>query len=1200
LRQNKIQAINFERMKKIYFLLLLLLSLHCGAQFREFHFNHLTIKNGLPENTEIAMLQDKEGYIWIGTQSGLVRFDGYSTKAYGLNMPGKLPSQVNTIHQDAKGRLWIGTDGNGLFTYDRAADSFTRFAYYGGDMPMISGNSVFYLKSDTLNNIWLISYNAQSNKYFIDVIITANRTAKHLQTKTRESDEGLYPGVTILDYLVQKDGQAWIGTDSGMYRYQYRSGKLTKMLPTAQQKDQQVFWGLFEDPGDKNQIWMFSRSRASYLDQNPLKGGASIVRYNIPKNSFDIFQHDAKDKNSIDGEKFTAFQKDSMGNLWVGSPAGLCEFDNASSHFINYEPADKKDSFVFFETGGDPLPGLIADKEGNIWYKTSTDLYFFNKSTKKFIHSLSNKNAPDRLPISIFPNLINDLLISKDGSLWVGMRGFGVHWLNRNRSKFSRYQVTNDIDNKYNLGKIECFAQGTDSSFWLASDRGLYHWFPSADSFAAVKIVNDFKHRFKYDLPFRGITTDHQGNLWVSLLGNGLLRYDPAHNRIVHFSYDMKDSNSVCGKIVRYVFEDHLGRIWIGTNESGICSYNPKTGRFTRYPSLNNLQINCIHEDSSGTIWAGVYGNLFFLLPGQNNFTPLANPYEDFGETICIHEDAERLWVGTHLGAGVIMVDKKSKTLSRISIRDGLPSNDVLGIYQDGFKRKWLLSSDRLTILDPKTNSFSILSTKNGLPDFSAGGFTKFYKTREGKFLIGCDDGFIVFDPQQFFPDTAAPIIHIETLSFQNTRADRPRDSILSVIEKNTIQLKHDENKLSFHYTGLQYQYSELNQYAYKLDGYDKDWVQAGSERTVTYNNLAPGTYTFHVKAANSDGIWGTKDDEITLVISPPWWRTWWAYVLYVAAFIGALWAFIYLRGRRLIKENRMLEQKIKIRTTQVMQQKEELTQQRDNLEKTLVELKSTQSQLIHSEKMASLGELTAGIAHEIQNPLNFVNNFSEVNNELIEELKNQKSKLKNEEQDEILKNIFQNNEKINLHGRRADAIVKGMLQHSRSSTAVKEPIDINALADEYLRLAYHGLRAKEKSFKVTLKTDFDKSIGTINMIPQDIGRVLLNLYNNAFYAVDEKKKSNELSDVSYDPLVSVQTKKINGKVVLTVMDNGNGIPQNIVDKIFQPFFTTKPTGQGTGLGLSLSYDIIKTHGGEIKVNTKEGEGSQFIFELPS
>ncbi|MFN2457900.1 MAG: ATP-binding protein [Chitinophagaceae bacterium] len=272
------------------------------------------------------------------------------------------------------------------------------------------------------------------------------------------------------------------------------------------------------------------------------------------------------------------------------------------------------------------------------------------------------------------------------------------------------------------------------------------------------------------------------------------------------------------------------------------------------------------------------------------------------------------------------------------------------------------------------------------------------------------------------------------------------------------------------------------------------------------------------------------------------------------------------------------------------------LFQQKEELEETLQKLNATQAQLIQSEKMASLGELTAGIAHEIQNPLNFVNNFSEVNKELLIEMNAEIKKGNTDEVVAIAKDIIDNEQKINHHGKRADAIVKGMLQHSRSSSGIKEPTDINKLADEYLRLAYHGLRAKDKSFNVTLKTNYDESISNINIIPQEIGRVILNLITNAFYAVTEKKKQQQ---DNYEPTVSVSTKKLNDTVEVRVSDNGNGIPQKVLDKIFQPFFTTKPTGQGTGLGLSLSYDIVKAHGGEIIVETKGGEGTAFIIHLP-
>ena len=273
----------------------------------------------------------------------------------------------------------------------------------------------------------------------------------------------------------------------------------------------------------------------------------------------------------------------------------------------------------------------------------------------------------------------------------------------------------------------------------------------------------------------------------------------------------------------------------------------------------------------------------------------------------------------------------------------------------------------------------------------------------------------------------------------------------------------------------------------------------------------------------------------------------------------------------------------------------------KQQVEKTLSELKQTQQQLIQSEKMASLGELTAGISHEIQNPLNFVNNFSEVSIELADELQDELNKVhlsetEKENIESIIKNLVQNQEKINQHGKRAAAIVKSMLLHSRVRTGQKEPTDINALTDEYLRLSYHGLRAKDKSFNAAISTDFDETIEKINVIPQDIGRVLLNLFNNAFYSVTAKKKT---LNGDFEPALSVCTKKVNGKIEIHVKDNGRGVPQHVLDKIFQPFFTTKPPGEGTGLGLSLSYDIIKAHGGNINVMTKEDEGAEFVIELP-
>jgi len=329
-----------------------------------------------------------------------------------------------------------------------------------------------------------------------------------------------------------------------------------------------------------------------------------------------------------------------------------------------------------------------------------------------------------------------------------------------------------------------------------------------------------------------------------------------------------------------------------------------------------------------------------------------------------------------------------------------------------------------------------------------------------------------------------------------------------------------------------------------------------------------------------------SEEASYSFVVLPPWYTTWWAYVMYILILGGLIIGIVKWRSRKLTAENRILEERVNERTAE--------------LEKSLSDLKSTQAQLIQSEKMASLGELTAGIAHEIQNPLNFVNNFSELNKELVQEVNEELEKGDIEEVKAILKDLEENSDKINHHGKRAEAIVKGMLAHSRSGSSEKSETDLNALADEYLRLAYHGLRAKEKGFNVEFQTDFNSNLPQVHVVSQDISRVLLNLINNAFYAVNEKRlKDLENGHEAYKPLVTVKTQNLGDAVEISVSDNGGGIPDSVKSKIFQPFFTTKPTGQGTGLGLSLSYDIVKAHGGEISVESQNELGTTFTITLP-
>jgi len=611
-----------------------------------------------------------------------------------------------------------------------------------------------------------------------------------------------------------------------------------------------------------------------------------------------------------------------------------------------------------------------------------------------------------------------------------------------------------------------------------------------------------------------------------------------------HFQNNLKDTGSISSNSVIAIDIDQKQNVWVRTWK-GLNRLDKRTGNFKRY--LNQLTIIDIKEDSEGNLWCGTTTGFFKYDKEHDNFSNFTD-------------------------ASVI-------------INASLP---VFGIAEDHERNLWLTTPKGIIHLNKERNNVVLYGKNQGVNGLALS--SRCYIRQNGEILFGDTSGYFDFKPGLLQQNVAPPDVIISNFLLNNVPVQPSAKGILSVplIQTKEIRLSHNQNTFSFEFSNIDF-ISEHGdtRLLYMLQNYDNAWRKAGEEKTAYYFNLPPGEYIFKVKAINAAGVAAEKD--MAVIITPPWWSTWWAYTIFVLLIAGLVWTFSAYRSRKLKRENKELEEKVEHRTEQLKQ--------------SLENLKETQAQLVQSEKMASLGELTAGIAHEIQNPLNFVNNFSEVNTELIDELQTELKDGNIQEGIAISNDIKDNEEKIIHHGKRADAIVKGMLQHSRASTGKKELTEINALTDEYLRLSYHGMRAKDKTFNATLKTDFDNSIGKINIVPQDMRRVLLNLFNNAFYAIGERRK---VEGVRYEPAVTIYTKKVAGKIEIHIKDNGIGVSQNIVDKIFQPFFTTKPTGQGTGLGLSLSYDIIKAHGGEIKVKTlpvgdagREGEGAEFVIQLP-
>ncbi len=1186
-------------MKRLIIVFLVMFSQPATAQYKNPYFNSLSVEEGLPEGNINAPVQDKSGYIWLGTQGGLIRYDGYGMKAYPMPDDKGKPiayCSIQSIVEDENGKLWVMVYQQGLFYLDREKDVFRKLKTDSITIKLL--NNKFYFdgiqsKSDHL--LWWVAFDAKESLQHIIAYDADKR--KFLDFSAKGKGRFFIPGYNGLDLFQDVKGQTWLTADSKLFQYSKEKNAFNQIFELPDTSKNFIFYSSIADPVHPEILWLNT-------DKNgPLQTGVSkaidLIRFNAKTKEFKVFRHLENDQSSIPGDCIK-MQIDSMKRLWFITAKGLSLYNSAEDAFTNYAV-----SIPHLQSDGIPnIESLATDKLGNLWMGGYfKGLFYMDVKTGKTTF-YAHRNAAGSLKDHTG---INKVFFDRSGCLWLNMPYYGISYLSHQKSIFNPISVNPSTSEKGRLmanDQYVILSKSGDSTFFVKDSIGLYEWNCYENSYSKI----DLKHKIYSQISC--VLKGTNGTVWASCnsAGAGLFSFNQKTGEVNHYKNNPSDSTTLPNGGINALVEDALGNIWIGTGRNGVCKLDKRSDKFYRFKfvngasgvksegALDDLTVITLFIDKGGVLWVGTnFGGVNRFDERTNTFKSFSDKKIGFSCVPVIFEDSrQKMWIGTYM-SGLFSMDKDFTNIKRFDKQSGLLHNAIIGIAEDDNHHIWISTAQGLSMFNPDINSFT--NYPMGIGTYTDNNSLVF-KSKNGVINIAVLNGLISFNPAEISNNTIPPSVVIESASYlpaDNTI--NKQDTIVLAHGKSVIKLRYNENKITFQYVALHYADALNNRYAYRLEGYDKEWIQAGTQRTATYTNLSPGTYTFSVKACNSEGVWNEKGDSISIVISPPWWKTWWAYMLYSLAAIGVIFSYIAYRSASLTKENKRLEDKVALRTSQ--------------LKATVDNLKATQSQLIQSEKMASLGELTAGIAHEIQNPLNFVNNFSEVNKELLIELKDEIQKGNLEEVNAIADDVISNEEKINHHGKRADAIVKGMLQHSRSSNGIKEPTDINALADEYLRLAYHGLRAKDKSFNATMKTDFDETIGNINIIPQDMGRVILNLITNAFYAVDEKKKSGI---ENYEPTVTVSTSRSSlslgegrGEVLIKVADNGNGIPQKIFDKIFQPFFTTKPTGQGTGLGLSLSYDIVKAHGGELKVETIENEGlpagqagTTFTIQLPT
>jgi len=1276
------------------------------------HFDHLTINDGLSQSTIHDIFQDSRGFMWFTTQSGLNRYDGHEVKTF-THQPFDSTSFGAgfsfAMDEDAEGALWIGS-ASGLYRLDPMTERFTSYHHDPADSSSLSNSFVSGIQIDSDGMLWAGTadgLNAMDLKqpgifqrFLHDPDDTASLSAANVYTVFEDIAGTLWlgtqNGVSIMDrrrpghfeQLLAQDldrplrgfgfydnevygflerpeepGVIWAGTSNGIVRIKADTKEVERFVIDREvqgDKSQLITWRLAQDPVNPSILWVPTF-------------GAGLGRFDVRAKRFTVYHADKNAPNGLRSNGNLSVFTDRSGIVWLGSQTdGLSRFNPSSVALAHYRASDRPDQT---HLPGGAVWGIYESRDGILWVGTSDDanrnrLTAMDRTRGSAVH---HEHRPDD-ESSIDPGTVGGIFEDSRGRLWI-TTARGADVLDRTTGRFRHFRADREDPTKM-PGSANVFMEDRSRNLWIGASRGLARMRP--DEFGEFEVwSSDAKDSTTVSFFVRSIIEDLAGFLWLGTT-QGVDRFDPESGKVTHYQHDPKDPTSLGGRAINVVLERRResGIIWAASNGAGLNRLDVRTGKWTHFTE-----------------------------------------------------------------------------------RDGLPDNVIYGMLEDDLGRLWMTTNHGLSRFDPETGTFKTYGVEIGLQGLEFDQWA-YHKSRSGEFFFGGPNGYNAFFPNELSENTNAPEVRLVDLKLFNESITKTGAVALTapISETKEVHLDYAQKDVTFDFVAFHYANPDGNQYAYKLEGFNDDWVYVGEKRTASFTNLAPGEYTFRVKAANSDGIWNEEGTSIKVYVAPPFWATWWFRGLAFLGFVGLLYGGYTARVRQIEDRARKLEGEVQKRTAELKESNDQLEQSAtiveainqetsfrrlltkileesrvipgvekatalvrmpdgvfqirassgwdvaemqhirltpeqanaryveqatevsediyvakdvahragteqmaeygqvasflvlrvkvesevtgylvfdnltsedafdhrdvallerlrehitsafiktrilEDLQSTLDNLRSTQDRLIQSEKMASLGQLTAGIAHEIKNPLNFVNNFSEVTAELAHELVAEIGKLKEdvppekmEEVEAILESLRLNATKIGEHGKRADSIVKNMLEHSKVGEGERAPVDLNEFLDEYVTLAVHGLEARSPGFEVKVEREYDAAVGQVDVVPQDIGRVFMNLLSNAFDALKEHGTN------SGAPTVYVNTSRVDKHIEIRVRDNGPGIPEKVKAKIFEPFFTTKPTGSGTGLGLSMSYDIVtKGHGGTLEVDSEVGQGASFVVRLPA
>ncbi len=1287
----------------------------------------ITTEQGLEMGSVYSFEEDRRGFMWMGTQDGLNRYDGRHFKKYKtvpFDSTSLSDSWIWAVHEDEDGMIWLGTQRGGVNRLDPYTEEVRHWKHDPSDAASIAPGSVLAVTTDGEGFVWLAVQGGG-----------LNRLDPRSGTVTRFQHNAANPLSLSNDLVyalhIDENRGLWVSTGNGLCRMHLdRPGRFDRFIfesgdPKRDSPDpSRVLRGIYESPDRPGMLWIGS--------------GAGLVRFDKTTGAYAHFDLDRKDpkQNVIWNAVGDPASPD---YLWVTAwGGGAARFHIPTQTFLRYQH-DPRDPYSI---NGDLMSQVVVDRAGMVWMGqyggTAINLFDPRK-----VGITTYRHEPEN-PNSLGGPSVWAAYEDTDGVIWVGSISYNLESyldrIDRRTGVITRFPNRQGGANGLTGGLAQQILRGLDGSLWVlqshvpsAGDGSLCRQRPGAISFTC------YQHD-PHDPTTMGrggghtLFMDRDGTIWAGSGLSGLNRFDHATETFTRFAPDRSDPTSLADGGVRSLYRDLAGTLWVGT-ETALHRMQSDDGRFTRFrydpsdPStISSGWVNGIVErpDEPGILWLAMQGS------GLDRFDTLTGRATHFTEA------------------------------------DGLANSTVYGLLQDDDGTLWMSTNRGVSRFYPETRTFKNYGLHDGLAGLEGNG-SALHRGASGQLYIGGSLGLSVINPTLVRDNEVPPAVVLTDFRLFNRSVAVGPDSPLRVPldQSEEIRLTHSQNNVTFEFVALHFADPARNRYLYQLEGFDGDWIDPGEDRTATYTNLSPGTYTFRVKAANADGVWNDEGAAIRLQVAPPWWRTIWAYGLYVLLVGAGIFGIDRFQRSRLIHkererarveqaeiraaaaeaQSRVLESEnerkrnvellseigqqitgtlavdeiidtVYARVNELMDatvfgigifdetrgviefpatrekgqrlppylnrlddsnrvavrclvRREEIlvsdwateynryidqaqppvagddassliylplvykdrtigviTAQSfrknayseyhanllrnlatyaaiaiDNaeayrrLENTLGNLTATQQQLVTQEKLASLGALTAGIAHEIKNPLNFVNNFADLNHELVEEIRGILPHPP-EELLALLSDLENNSAQIAKHGKRADAIIRNMMLHAKGGASRREKVDINELVREHVDLAYHGKRAQQTGFSARVDLSLEPGLPPLEVFPQELGRVLLNLVGNAFDAVVEKAAH---AGDGFLPRVAISTSRSEAGVRIEVSDNGPGIPPEIRHRVLEPFFTTKAAGSGTGLGLSLSYDIVtKGHGGTLTIDESGDKGARFTVELPA